>query len=325
MAGGAANCPGLIGPSEMARWGVVMTFATKELQIKGSWKPMILTETRHPAICLIDFGATSSFWDDPKIRDTLSLLQRSPHLWAFTAGDPDGSTDGEETEKSGESQSEDEDEEALDEQKDKLRLVQALERLETDLTQMPLHQKDDFERQSSTEDWELVQDSDGHDSITSHEFGVQQVEESESGGGSSEEEHEVLLEKGPMKFWSKHQKSNCRHHVRELKEIQAQKKTQMKLPRTLTSPLLRRSRKGPWRVIELFTWTCMISLTAMHSGRWECGSPSVFQIGTCSKTISNSRLSITWQGRIQISLSLPGLAAHGHRFKISATRQRHKE
>lgn len=29
--GGAENCPGLIGPSEMARWGVIMDFAQKKI------------------------------------------------------------------------------------------------------------------------------------------------------------------------------------------------------------------------------------------------------------------------------------------------------
>ena len=86
VAGGADGCPGLVGPSEMARWGVVMDFFNKRMEIKGSWQPMALTASRHPAVHLLDFGdLTSPFWDQDEIQEKVKLLQRAPQSWAFNA------------------------------------------------------------------------------------------------------------------------------------------------------------------------------------------------------------------------------------------------
>ena len=78
VGGGAANCPGLVGPSEMARWGFVIDFATKRLQIKGSWKQMILNETQHPAICLLDFGEQLPFGMPRRSKTRVSFYNERP-------------------------------------------------------------------------------------------------------------------------------------------------------------------------------------------------------------------------------------------------------
>lgn len=70
--GGASDCPGLIGPSEMSRWKVVMKFAEKLIEIQGKEKPMMLTSTRHPAINLLDYGGQvvkgEGFWKKREIQ-----------------------------------------------------------------------------------------------------------------------------------------------------------------------------------------------------------------------------------------------------------------
>ena len=85
--GGASDCPGLIGPSEMSRWKVVMKFAEKLIEIQGKEKPMMLTSTRHPAINLLDYGDQvkkgALFWRQKEIQDLVRTLEGNPHAWAF--------------------------------------------------------------------------------------------------------------------------------------------------------------------------------------------------------------------------------------------------
>ena len=40
VGGGAVNCPGLIGPSELSRWGVIFNFEDRSIQIRSCTKPM---------------------------------------------------------------------------------------------------------------------------------------------------------------------------------------------------------------------------------------------------------------------------------------------
>ncbi|CAK9054149.1 unnamed protein product [Durusdinium trenchii] len=273
VGGGAANCPGLVGPSEMARWGIVMDFATKRLQIKGSWKPMILNETRHPAICLLDFGETTSFWDATEVQDTCKLLQRAPHSWAFKAEDISEASSEEDDEEPRSEESADETE--VEEQKDDGRLVRALTRLEEDLKYMPLQERQEDDDSPEGSEWEMIEEPQSEqESETSHEFGVMINDEESEEESEDEDAKPVFVEKGVVRHLSKHQRSQMRHNVRELKEIQGLKEKDRKPKKACESlPARWRSKKGPWRVIELFTWTCMISLCAVQTGRWEMWEP----------------------------------------------------
>ena len=53
--GGALNCPGLAGLSELARWQVCFNFAAKSLEILGQRHSMVLLQTRHPALYPLNF------------------------------------------------------------------------------------------------------------------------------------------------------------------------------------------------------------------------------------------------------------------------------
>ena len=188
VGGGASLCPGLVGPSEMARWNVVLSFADKKIQIKGTWKSMTLTSTRHPAVCLLDFGPKiEEFWTAEDIQDSLKMLQRSPQTWAFAADtEKNEETSNEASEDEEEPEEEDDEVSADEEAEEKGRLQEALTRLEEDLTFLPVqetHRTSDYE-----EEWEIVSDKDDNESITSHEFGVQQPEESSEEDESSQEE-----------------------------------------------------------------------------------------------------------------------------------------
>ncbi|CAK9032878.1 Retrovirus-related Pol polyprotein from transposon TNT 1-94, partial [Durusdinium trenchii] len=225
VGGGAASCPGLIGPSEMARWGVVMDFANKKLQIKGSWQQMALTSTRHPAVCLLDFGSKlQEFWEDEEIKCTLKMLRRAPQSWAFSAEHRAPS----EEESSGDESSPEIDEEACtsEEEGEQGQTMKALQRLEHDLAHIPLQEA---ERNEDDGDWELVNDTDETESITSHEFGVHEEEGSEETSSDEEmTEHEVYCSGIPKKHCSKKERSEVAGSIKEIQKIYIQRQQEEK-------------------------------------------------------------------------------------------------
>ena len=272
VGGGASDCPGLIGPSEMSRWGVVMDFAARKICMKDTWKPMLLTATRHPAVFFLDFADVRKFWESPEICEVLELLQRSPQSWAFNVGAEDESSEGSGGEEAAEKSEGSSGEETDEETKQKERWKQALEKLDEDLAAIPVLE---FQRQESSEeeDWELVTEA-GAESITSHEFGVQWMPEDE--GETSEESEIEDSFVGIAKHFSKHQKGEVRHAVKEVKTCYIGEKTRREKPEKTSEVLWsqrKRNRCGPWRVLEIFTWTCMISMCAVQRGNWEMLEP----------------------------------------------------
>lgn len=65
---GASDCPGLVGPSELARWKVTFRFGDKQVVPMGSTRPMILTPTRHPGLNLLEFGDKKAY-QQQQLRD----------------------------------------------------------------------------------------------------------------------------------------------------------------------------------------------------------------------------------------------------------------
>ena len=52
-----AECPGLIGPSELARWQVQIDFASHKVGIGGHWEPTVMSSSRHPILNLLNIPA----------------------------------------------------------------------------------------------------------------------------------------------------------------------------------------------------------------------------------------------------------------------------
>ena len=280
--GGASDCPGLIGPSEMSRWKVVMKFAEKLIEIQGKEKPMMLTSTRHPAINLLDYGDQvkkgALFWRQKEIQDLVKTLEGNPHAWAFLnnsieaqeGSESEATEDGEDGPMSSEDETEDE---------DQRRRKKALVRLEQDLQVMPLLEKQAEENHIEEEnDWELVQaQSDEEESITSHEFGVDQGPDS-----SSDEAEDNRLSDEEERVWNqkvmnKSQRSEVGHVVQETQRTywQQREEDSKKKDEKEVFPAGRTSRKksGVWKVVEVFTWTCMISLCAAERSNWSMMEP----------------------------------------------------
>ena len=54
--GRVAECPGLVGPAELARWKVQIDFAKLQVAIHGKWQPTVLSPSRHPILNLLNVG-----------------------------------------------------------------------------------------------------------------------------------------------------------------------------------------------------------------------------------------------------------------------------
>lgn len=114
VGGGAIDCPGLLGPSELARWKAVAKFAERQLELKGISRPMRMTATRHPAIDLLEYAKNTSeenFWKDEEIKNTVRVLQRCPQAWAFHADKSEAEDEDQESEEGTEYEGEEEEEE----------------------------------------------------------------------------------------------------------------------------------------------------------------------------------------------------------------------
>ena len=274
VGGGATFCPGLIGPSELSRWGAVASFGDRSLELKGVKKRMKLTATRHPAIDLLEFQEGTQgpqFWKAKEIQETLKILQEFPQTWAFVTeskGEADDTTD-EEVSTEEETGSEGEEEE-----KGKL-LRSWMDRLDEHLHHMPVETLELEE-----DDEELIPDYSSEGTITSHEFGVE-LEESEVESEESELESYVAEEDTwPVKILSKHEKRKIGHHLSELMDCYESEAVNKKPARTTREEeeevlhVHRGVRSGPkgWKVLEVFTWTCMVSLVAAARG-WTMMEP----------------------------------------------------
>lgn len=271
--GGAINCPGLIGPSEMARWQVVMDFAQKKICMKGQWQTMLLTGTRHPAACLLDFCQTREFWEDADIQQTLQLLRRSPHSWAFTVKDMEQEETSEEEEEESDQEDDSSEEESMSEEDWNARYRKVLQKLDADMKVLPVQEVERAQRDE--EEWELGSEKEDAVSIPSHEFGLEEEENSEE---SDEEVQNSWFCKGVRKWFSKKEKGEVRQGAKELKEVHFERKVAQRRQAEVKEGKAqkferKKNRSGPRKVLELFTWTCMISLCAVGMGNWKMQEP----------------------------------------------------
>jgi hypothetical protein len=90
--GGPGNCPGLVGPSELARWRASFNFAEKTIAIGEKSQMMVLTATRRPALDLLDFGQglgeAEKVWQEPRLARILETLKKTPQSLAFLTDPP---------------------------------------------------------------------------------------------------------------------------------------------------------------------------------------------------------------------------------------------
>ena len=117
-----------------------------------------------------------------------------------------------------------------------------------------------------------------HESVTSHECGIEIVSD-----GSSEDEDQrlevterfeaLVSGEGKTTKMHKHLRKRLKHQVKEIKEAFYKEDRRVPQPLKKDSPPMSRSQvKGKWSVLEVFTWTCAITMMAASRG-WEAHEP----------------------------------------------------
>ena len=231
VGGGAIDCPGLLGPSDLAIWKAVAKFAERQLELKGIARPMRMTATRHPAIDLLEYEKNASeanFWKSEEIKNTVRVLQKCPQAWAFHADRPEEEEEDQDSEEAeDEVGTENENEEVEEGEKEKKNHWRKwMKKLDEHLHELPLR---DVEVDQEEEEEELLPAEDtSSESESSHEFGVI-VEDGDSEEEEELEEQEELIAEtekgGKIKTMNKCLKSKLGHHKEELqKAFQAAKK-----------------------------------------------------------------------------------------------------
>ena len=290
VGGPADNCPGLVGPSELSRWGVCFDFAAKSLEVFGVKHAMVLSHTRHPALSILDFPAGDP-WTQPGVEEKRKLLVESPQSLAFVAcgADQEASSDDE-----GQSQASAEPAEdphygaEVAENERKRKVEKWLQLLESDLgikviEELPHDQETASEGTAGSSDTEL-QWAEGSEpeTISSHEFGVDVASESEGGStGASEKEDEELIpdRMGKPCFFHKAMRQKVKRAAQDINSLGCSHSTCSTttcptecLPAPDMPPLRRSRRPGPWRMLEIYTCTMLVGLAACGRG-WEVGEP----------------------------------------------------
>ena len=283
-----AHCPALVGPSEMRRWQIKLNFAdgTMEIGADGKKRPTQFSQTRHPILALIG-SAPADAWRTKELQDLRTRLQTDPYSMALLAEALDG--------------------ESADEE----------EKVEVELHQ--LAEPDDgevlAELQESLEDeaislWDHVmpeippgclvsgvQESDD-DSLGSVSTGESETSHEDQGGSqgvsSSSETEDEMAERhlalmaevdGDEEVLNKGQRRRLLAAAKTIQEgaraetLEHEAYVVKPVPRTPGS-------KQRFRILEIFTWSCMVSLTAARMG-WEFLEPVTLESGwdlTCRET-----------------------------------------
>ena len=272
----AIACPGLIGPSELQRWGAVFKFATKEMQLQDVVKPKMLTSTRHPGIDLTDAVELSlqRFWHSEEGQNRRRKLVYDPQSLAFVAtGDDEDSAD--ETGSSGTGGiwgDPDEYEEARENFKRKW-----LSQLE-DALEQPY--SEDGEAEAEESEGSMTDDPSEPTEESSHERGVEIVSDTSEDDEdireeAQERENEVYWTASSKKIMNKGLKRKLGHCAKEIREgFQHEKRRDAeKGAKKKSKEVFDRTRRSrPFSVLEVFTWTCAISLMAASRG-WTAHEP----------------------------------------------------
>ena len=277
---GASNCPGLIGPGELSRWNAIFHFKDKKIELHGKKQEMRLTATRHPGIELMTFKEEElqrlkEFLNSEKAEEKRKILMDEPQTLAFHSELKSSSEEEEES-------SEETEKEDMEEHK-----KEWLKHLQEDLGIKTIPSVDELleeEEHSSEEDKE----EDGKESSSSHEKGIDFITD-ESSEEEEKEEQAEYRHAYPVNNKTAHKgvRSKLGHTAKEIgsyfREEEERKRKQEKERKRAHEERKRKAseekfgeekkrKKKGWTVVEIFTWTCAISIAASLSG-WRASEP----------------------------------------------------
>eukprot|EP00435_Cladocopium_sp_Y103_P057834 s201_g20.t1 len=238
-----ADCPGLVGPAELARWKVQIDFAKLQVAIHGKWQPTVLSPSRHPILNLLNVGTNPdpSAWETRELKELRLRLTNDPHSFALLqeALDDLSSDDGSTAEPDPTAN------EAVHWTGDQL---QAMARWQKKTESEAINLLDVM----GVDCFRVSTNNQDHDDSSTGSISQ----------GESETSHEGGL---PMAFNSSDEEST-ESEVEFSDEVERTKfKKEKEVPR------VRRLRTG-FKILEIFTWSCMLSRFAYGLG-WEYLEP----------------------------------------------------
>ena len=183
-------------PSELARWDVRFNFKERTVQAMGVTKKMLLTDTRHPGLDLLQFPNVLMGTKDRELAELRQQLVNAPQTYAFVTAAGEEEDLGTEDESSGNT-SETESEE------------HELKKLLTDMESLEVPTRD-YIQVSESEDDSYKGAFDGGESTTSHELGVEWPDSDSSTEVEERSYDEGEAYKGPVKAFTKGQKKKVR-------------------------------------------------------------------------------------------------------------------
>lgn len=264
-----AECPALVGPSELRRWGIGLDFASQQMLVAGSWQPTRFSASRHPVLCMLG-RRDSKEWFTPEMTRLRDRLIEDPYSMALMAEALEQPTDSEDGE--------------YETQKENVRVMMDTE-LEWDqvaawqgsLVDEAIRVSDDVIPELPPESLltYLGRDKDAEDSTgsisegeseTTHDTDVEISSMSET-EEEIEERHQVLtadldgdeeqLNKGQRRRLLAATKQIAEATTREDEDDRHRSYVVKKVPRSM--PIM-------WKILEVFTWSCMMSRVAHTRG-----------------------------------------------------------
>jgi len=280
------DCPGLIGPDVLKLWEIKLDFAEDTIETgKAGPQKIAYSSSGHPIAGLLDFGEPNMVFPvEAKEAAAMVFPVEAKEAAAAAADSSDSDTDPEMPDRVSDTDSDsdmpagvDVYEESSDTESDRDEEVSGLTELMKLLNATrPPRKLPEHYNIASDDNHEDDEDSSSEESMHAH------TESSDSSGtedSSEEEAYQVAVakdEKWLNKGAKRHIRSNLKGIAEAMKEecvkVKADREArqQQRYDMEVETPLKHvpgRARKpGPWRMIEIFTWTCMVSIIAAGMG-----------------------------------------------------------
>ena len=279
------DCPALAGPSELARWAIKMDFGAQKMMIDGGdWQPLRLSPSRHPVLNVLPpAGSTRAPWETKEAVALREKLERDPYSLALLQDAVDEiAVEALEDLKveSSSDESMEPNETLLQAEDEEFDVAAAL--WQTSMEDEAIRKWDELglppeafrDAQESEPEIDTSEGSLSEGHSISEEDALDVRSHSSSYSDSSEEgddEKETILVADAGCADEEHLNKGQRRRLlaasKEIGEV-ASHEAERKKPR------IRRSLKpcGALKLIEIFTWSCMVTRVAFSRG-WETYEP----------------------------------------------------
>eukprot|EP00435_Cladocopium_sp_Y103_P016026 s641_g4.t1 len=269
------HCPALVGPSEMRRWDTKMDFGTGHISLAGHEMPLRLSETRHPVISVMDERQTSRCWETPELEKLREVLINDPYSLALLQETVEHESDsqGEDATHHKKCCSSEEESEELEEltlwqeqlEDEAIRTLDEIEGLHQMFQEGPTPNSEDEDSQGSISVAE---------SETTHDGGP----ELEDLSTSSESDYGEVLHADVPGEPEQLNKGQRRRLLDAVQKVALTAEDEVREKKELKRSRVRPRKPGPWRIIEICTWTCALTMTAFAQG-WEAFEPITLESG----------------------------------------------